>query len=167
MTGVLIQRGNFGHRERHAHRTDGVKTWGGHHVRTEDRSDEPTSQGTPAATRVNIEAWNTSFPSTFKGSVARSTPWVWTSGLRNWRTIKFCGSKPLSLWYVVTAATGNEYNIVIHKRCCAGCCGKEEKIHKYGIHVEKKNRQTPGSVELGKHYEDDKTICNKVQTLPP
>lgn len=45
-------------------------------------------------------------PKGFRGSMARLTPWFWTSSLQNYETINFCCFHPPSLWHLVRAALG-------------------------------------------------------------
>lgn len=92
MTGVLNRNGHMkAERQREGH----VK---------EDRSNISTSQRTPWA------AWSYQrLRSNFRGSLL--TPWFWTSGLWNWKTMHFCCSEPPTLWHFVTAALGPSYRI--------------------------------------------------------
>lgn len=46
--------------------------------------------------------------SSLRGGITSLPPSFWISSVQDWKTIDFCGLKPPSLWYSVSAAPGNE-----------------------------------------------------------
>lgn len=46
--------------------------------------------------------------SSLRGGITSLTPSFWICSVQDWKTIDFRGWKPLSLWYSVSAALGNE-----------------------------------------------------------
>lgn len=49
------------------------------------------------------------FPQSLQKEPGLLTTWFWTSSFQNFNRIHFCCFKPLSWWFFVTAALGNEY----------------------------------------------------------
>lgn len=49
------------------------------------------------------------FPTDFRESMVLLMPWFWMFSPQNWERVHFCCFKPPSLWFFVTATSGNHY----------------------------------------------------------
>lgn len=59
------------------------------------------------------ESWSSFFPKALRRNMTLLKPWLWTLGLKNCKSMRFCCSKPPTWWCFVRGAPRNQYRLPV------------------------------------------------------